>query len=47
MEVLLLVVDISAMFLLVRWSAKSEMTLPDAKNKNSRPPRYPNRPESR
>ena len=34
MEVLLLVIDISAMFLLVRWSARSETTRPDVKRNN-------------
>ena len=45
MEVLLLVADISAMFLLVRWSAKSEATSPNVKNQDALHRRPPNRPE--
>ena len=44
MEVLLLIADITAMFLLVRWSAKSESPTPKVPNQGSfqrRPPAHP------
>ncbi len=47
MEVLLLVIDISAMFLLVRWSAKSEPRSPHAGNQNAFNRRPPTRPQSK
>ena len=48
MEVLLLIVDISAMYLLVRWSAKSESTTtPKGSSPESMLRRTPTRPEIR
>jgi hypothetical protein len=45
MEVILLVADISAMFLLVRWSAKQEAQPPKFKDPNSAQQRAQSRPE--
>ena len=47
MEVLLLVADIFAMFLLVRWSAKSELREPDTGNQNTFNRRPPTRPQAK
>jgi len=45
MEVILLVADISAMFLLVRWSAKQEAPPPKFNDQNSARQRVQSRPE--
>lgn len=47
MEILLLLVDICAMFLLVRWSAKSETPLSKVKNPSSRASHPPTRPNTK
>lgn len=47
MEVLLLIADITAMFLLVRWSAKSEPSTPKGSTPESMLRRPPIRPETK
>lgn len=44
MEVLLLIADITAMFLLVRWSAQSESSTPKMSTPDSLQRRPPTRP---